>query len=183
VHLIAGPAGSEHNALAAIDLPGSIDTVPPVIENVSIFADDWSPLETQSAAPRIIIGTRFRVVVQAFDRMDGNPERRRLGVYRIGFKTGASGSLDNGPPAWNITFDKNPDPLAVKFAYAPGSVSGPTGPTVFRYIATNIVDGDRFERSFLDTSPFVEGIYTIRAYAADLSGNTTYKDKVIELVK
>ena len=175
VHLIAGRIGEEINALAAIDLPGIADTIPPVIEDVSIFSADWTKLSRDG---RIKLSERSRVVVRAYDRMNGNSERRRLGVYRIGYQL-----VSNGSPIseidWTIKFDRMPSNDAVKFAYAEGSRSGYTADTIFDYIATNRVDGDSFSEGFLDASTLASGAYTLRVFAADYFGNVTSKDVVV----
>ena len=115
--------------------------------------------------------------------MDGNPERRRLGVFRLGFQILAR---DNSPVtgvAWNISFDRNPPPEAVLFAYAPGSHSGATGETIFRYIVTNHVNNDGFGEGFLDPTELAAGEYILRVFAADYFGNTASKDTEFEVAK
>lgn len=183
VHLIAGAVGDEMNALDALDLPGVTDTTPPIIEETAIYNENWQPVETRSGQERITITGRTRVVVRAFDRMDGNPERRRLGVFRLGFQILAR---DNSPVtglAWNISFDRNPPPEAVLFAYAPGSHSGATGETIFRYIVTNHVNNDGFGEGFLDPAELPAGEYLLRVFAADHFGNTASKDTEFEVAK
>ncbi|HVG31952.1 MAG TPA: hypothetical protein VM911_02695, partial [Pyrinomonadaceae bacterium] len=97
VHLIAGPAGGELNALAALELPGIKDTVAPTIERdgVRLFNRDWQELRAASADndgkgkttdERIKVEGDVRIVVRAFDQMDGNAARRRLGIYRLGYQ-------------------------------------------------------------------------------------------------
>src|SRR5690606_3525702 len=46
VHLIAGPAGSEMNALKALTFPGVSDSIAPVVENVKLFDESWTEIET-----------------------------------------------------------------------------------------------------------------------------------------
>ncbi|MEQ1643168.1 MAG: hypothetical protein ABL959_06965, partial [Pyrinomonadaceae bacterium] len=86
VHLIAGRSGSEMNALDALILPGISDSRPPVIEKVSIYDQKWNLVETVSPNPRIKLTEKSRIVVRAYDQMDGNSERRRLGVYKLGYQ-------------------------------------------------------------------------------------------------
>ena len=174
VHLIAGRSGNEINALAALDLPGIADSIPPVIEAVSVFTDTWQKLPANASADKM------RVVVRAYDRMDGNSERRRLGVYRVGYQV-----LQNGTPIgdvkWQISFELSPSNDAVRFAYAEGSRSGYTPDTIFDYIATNQVDGENAREEFLDTTNLAPGRYTVRVFVADYFGRTATKD--VELVK
>ena len=179
VHLIAGRSGREINAPAAIDFPGIGDSIPPVIEDVSLFNADWQKLEPDSGDP-IKLAERTRVVVRAYDRMNGNSERRRLGVYRIGYQLVSNKSPINDID-WTINFDRMPSNEAVRFAYANGSRSGYTSDTIFSYIATNRVDGDSFSEGFLDTAALAAGSYTLSVFAADYFGNTTTED--VEIVR
>ncbi|MGB7210159.1 MAG: hypothetical protein WBD27_15995 [Pyrinomonadaceae bacterium] len=183
VHLIAGPSGDEMNALDALILPYVSDKTPPVIEDVSIFDENWRQIETEPAAKRIKLTGKTRIVVRAFDRMDGNPERRRLGVFRLGYQVLKKDLSPAGEINWNISFDRNPDPEAVKFAYAQGSHSGATGETIFKYIVTNKVSGHSFDEGFLDPTALGNGEFVLRAFAADYFGNIVSKDIFIEVTQ
>ncbi len=182
VHLIAGRSGSEMNALDALILPGLTDTRPPVIDNVTLFDEGWQELKTSSAKTTISLPLRTRIVVRAHDQMDGNPDRRRLGVYRVGFQILSS---DGGPIAdmrWGITFNRLPPPEAVRLTYAPRSRSGASVETTFNYIVTNFVNGDDYPREdVLDLTGFPDGPYLIRVTVADYSGNTSTTDFAIEV--
>jgi len=182
VHLIAGRSGSEMNALAALTFPGVTDSIPPVIEEVSLSTANWSEIETGSGNGRIKLTEKTRVVVRAYDRMDGNAERRRLGVYRIGYQI-LSGGSPLAETDWKISFDRMPSNDAVPFVYAQNSRSGATGETIFRYIASNRVSGEDFSEEFLELTALAAGEYTLRVYAADLFGNTASKDIILEVVK
>lgn len=183
VHLIAGPAGSEMNALAALELPGVSDSLAPTIEEISIYNQNWVPFETVTAEERITIRQKARIIVRAHDRMDGNPERRRLGVFRLGYQILGQDLLPVTVLDWNISFDRNPSADAVKFAYAAGSQSGATGETVFRYIVTNNVKGNSFSEGLFDPDQFEPGSYLIRIFAEDFFGNSSFKDIKIEVGK
>jgi len=183
VHMIAGPTGDEMNALDALILPGVDDTIPPVIEKVEFFDQNWRSVETEMPAARTKLTGSSRVVVRAFDRMDGNPERRRLGVYRLGYQVLNRDRSPLTETSWNISFDRNPSPEAAKFAYSIGSKSGPTGETIFKYIVTNKVSGNEFSEGFLDMSQYPAGEYILRVFAADYFGNTTTKDINFEVIK
>nr|HQU93103.1 hypothetical protein [Pyrinomonadaceae bacterium] len=183
VHLIAGPSGAEMNALAALTLPGVSDGIPPVIEKVTAFDESWNEIETQSGSSRIKLTGRSRIVVRAFDRMDGNPERRRLGVYRVGYQILNSDGTARTDPDWTITFDRNPPWEAVKTVYAIGSKSGYTDETIFNYVVTNRLKPDSFSEGFLDASAFEPGNYTVRVFAADFFGNQAFKDIQIEVIR
>jgi len=183
VHMIAGPNGDEMNALGALLLPGVTDTIAPVIEETAIYDENWQPIETKSADGRNILTGKVRIVVRAFDRIDGNPERRRLGVFRLGYLLMKSEHWIRGDVSWTINFDRNPSPEAVKFAYAPQSKSGPTGETIFRYIVTNNVNGSSFSEGFFDPNGLEPGKWVVRVFAADYFGNTSAKDINFEVSK
>ncbi|HEX6278558.1 MAG TPA: hypothetical protein VFZ49_00965, partial [Pyrinomonadaceae bacterium] len=137
VHMVAGKSGAEMNALAALVLPNVSDSIEPMIQDVSAYDPGWNKIETESSTSRIKLTGKTRIVVRAFDRMDGNPERRRLGVYRVGYQLLNADSQPATDVDWTITFDRNPPSEAVKTVYAPGSKSGATGETIFNYIVTN----------------------------------------------
>ncbi len=185
VHLIAGGSGAEMNALDALILPDIADTIAPVISQVALFRENWQPLlgETQKANERIRLDGKTRVVVAAYDRMDGNAERRRLGVYKIGYQISKADETPLSEINWTISFDRLPDADAVKTAYAAGSRSGATGETIFNYIATNRVSGDEFREDFLDASRLENGDYTLRVFAADFFGNQTARDIKFSVLK
>lgn len=183
VHLVAGRSGSEMNALDALFLPGIADSRPPTIEKVTFTDENWKPLETKSPNGRIKLTGRARVVVRAYDQVDGNAERRRLGVYQVGFHL-LNGDLS--PVAdrqWTIRFDRLPDAEAVALVYADGSKSGATGETIFNYVATNRVDGDYFKEGFIDPLTLAAGNYIVRVFVADYFGNTSSSDLMFEVEK
>jgi len=183
VHLIAGRSGSEMNALAALSLPNVSDTIAPTIERVELFKDDWSSIETETHESRISLSGKIRVVAQVYDRMDGNPERRKLGVYRLGYQL----FREDGSPAsdlkWTIEFERMPPTEAVRFVYADGSQSGPTGETIFNYIVTNRLTKDQIGEGFLDASTLQPGNYSLRVFAADIFGNERFKGTQIEVIR
>lgn len=178
VHLIAGRSGSEMNALDALILPGISDARPPVIEKVTFYDQNWDPVETSVAGPRIKLSGNIRIVVKAYDQMDGNAERRRLGVYKLGYSLTRKGEPE-AEVTWTIRFDKMPSNNAVKFAYAEKSHSGATGETIFNYIVTNYVGEDGAREGFLSAVP---GLYTLRVVAADYFGNVSRKEFEIEVI-
>ena len=181
VHLIAGRSGSEMNALDALALPGISDSRPPVIEKVTLTDKNWTELETASGNSRIKLRDQVRIVVRAYDQVDGNSERRRLGVYKVGYQIlrGDSAVLSEA----EIRFDRMPPNEAVKFVYALKSHSGATGETIFNYIATNSVEGDNYKEGFLDAAAMDAGIYTLRITVADYFRNSTNRDISFEIVK
>lgn len=78
VHLVAGRSGFEMNALDALVLPNVSDGIPPVIENARLLIDG-NEIETNGVVSRIQLAGKVRLLAEAYDRMDGNPDRRDLG--------------------------------------------------------------------------------------------------------
>lgn len=178
VHLIAGFTGREFNALDALNLPGVSDARKPVIEKVGLFTENWDKIETDSGEFRIEKDERYRLVVTAYDQMDGNAERRRLGVYGLRYeflKTDGSPLTEKASSGWALFFRRTPPHEAVKLVYAPGSKSGATGTTVFNYIVSNHVDGKNYKESYLDVSG-KKGSFVLRVFATDYFGNIASKD-------
>jgi len=183
VHLVAGRSGWEMNALDALVLPNISDKIAPVIEKVSLFDENWQAIETQNQTARITLNGKTRIVVKAYDRMDGNAERRRLGVFQIGYQIIKDGTIPVTDQQWTIRFDRLPEPEAVKLVYAVGSKSGATGETIFNYIATNKVHGNVANEDFFDAAQLENGRYVVRVFAADYFGNTASKDLEITINK
>ncbi len=184
VHLIAGRSGAEMNALDALILPDVSDKIAPVIEEATLFGEKWQPLgETSNANARINLSGKTRIVVRAYDRMDGNAERRRLGVFKVGYQILRADKTPVSEINWTISFDRLPDADAVKFVYAAGSKSGATGETIFKYIATNRVSNDEFREDFFDANQLENGDYILRVFAADYFGNQTARDTEFSVLK
>jgi sugar lactone lactonase YvrE len=198
VHLIAGPTNSEFNALAALELPGVKDTVAPVIEKdgVRLFDSEGREFDTtsatkeekrgQAAGEPLTVSGDVRVVVRAYDQMDGNAARRRLGLYQLGYQVlDVTGRPAQGfaEPLMTISFESLPDDSrAVSVAYAEGSKAGATGDTIFAYIVTNSVRDRAAAKNFWHTSSLPEGNYILRVFAADFFGNKTTRDVAVRIV-
>ena len=199
VHLIAGPVSSEFNALAALDLPGVRDTVAPIIETDGVqlsarngeqFAVAASSSGEKSgggnSAPASVRGD-VRIVVRAYDQMDGNAARRRLGLYRLGYQIlNADGTPAPGfsQPLETISFESLPDDsLTASLAYAKGSQSGYTGQTIFAYIVTNHVRDREAAEDYWHADKLSPGAYIVRVFAADFFGNRTTRDVAVRVVQ
>lgn len=183
VHLVAGRSGAEMNALDALIFPGISDTRAPTIEKVTITDENWSEIETAAANSRIKLTGKIRLIARAYDQMDGNSDRRRLGVYQVGYQLLRSDGSPLGDTQWTIKFDRLPDAKAIRFVYADGSKSGATGETIFNYIVTNRIRGDKIKEDFLDPTGLERGDYILRVLVADYFGNTASKDTLFEVVK
>ncbi len=177
VHLIAGRSGREMNAIDALTLPGIADSRPPTIESVSLFTQNWQPIETTNGIPRIKQGDQLRIVVRAYDQVDGNSERRRLGVYGVSYQL----SLGDAQAA-EIKFDRMPSNVFVSLLYANNSHSGATGETIFNYIATNSLIDGRAREGFVNTASLEPGKVTATVNVTDYFGNRASKQIEFEVI-
>jgi sugar lactone lactonase YvrE len=176
VHLNVGPPGEEANALL-VGFPNVVDTVPPVIAPKGITLTDLTgtPL-TEHAGPRLVVRGPVHIVVDAYDRMNDSPPRRRLGLYRAGYQVlNADGSPVPGftSPRLSIAFDRLPPAAdAPPTLYAPGSGIPFYGTrlTRYRYVLTTRVDqGTVVAEPWTPDLP--PGNYLVRVLAEDAAGN------------
>jgi streptogramin lyase len=176
VHLNVGPPGEEANLLQ-VGLPGVVDTVPPVIvvAGITLTDLDGHPL-TERVRSRLLVSGPVRVIVEAYDRMDDSPPRRRLGVYRVGYQVLRADGMPTPEfvhPHIAITFDRLPRATdAPPSLYAPGSGIPFYGTRVtrFRYLVTTRVDhGTVVEAPWVPSVP--PGDYVVRVLAEDAFGN------------
>ncbi|WP_238333500.1 NHL repeat-containing protein [Luteimonas marina] len=178
VHLIVGPHGHQHNAIR-LGFRGYVDTVPPRIDGIALLDEDDRPIATR-ANGRVRVprnGGGVQVVVDAWDQVDGNLPRRRLGLHRVGYQVlRADGTPAPGfeAPAMNLDFSRMPaHPDAVKLAYAADSgitVHG-AARTRFLYVASNRVRAGELAASHWQPSQLPPGDYLVRAFGEDASGN------------
>lgn len=191
VHMNLGPPGAELNPLA-LPFTGYGDGFAPRInrDGVQLFDESGARIEEKQAG-RLVVRGRLRIVVDAFDQVDGNQPRRRLGLYKLGYQLlHADGRPAPGfeQPRVQIEFDRlPPDREAPKIVYADESGITVYGSkeTRFLYEVTNTVRHGRAERGTLDTSTLPPGDYTLRILAADFAGNeaTENRDVPITVMK
>lgn len=129
----------------------------------------------------------LHIVVDAWDQVDDNEPRRRLGLYSLGYQV----LLPNGQPAPGFeqprmtqTFDHMPvDDEAVKLIYAPSSgitVHGAAA-TRFRYVVTNSALGGQVSIGRWLTRDLPAGDYILRIHAQDFSGNKALRGRDLAL--
>ncbi|MBA2304584.1 MAG: gluconolaconase [Acidobacteria bacterium] len=182
-HLNVGWPGEELNPLR-FRLPGFEDTVPPAIVRggVRVIGADGLPF-TRRERRRIVVQGRVRVVVDAWDQVNGNQPRRRLGLYRLGYQVlDAAGVPLAGfeEPLETIRFDRHPTAAsAARIIYASGSGIPVYGrrSTRFLYVVTSTLHNGVAADGVLDTKSLVPGDYTIRILAADISGNEAISNR------
>jgi sugar lactone lactonase YvrE len=175
VHLNVGWPGEEINPLR-FRLVQFQDTVAPTIAAIHLFTLDGERLVPGRREP-LVVDQPVQVVVDAWDQADGNEERRRLGLYELGYQVlRKDGSPLPGfeSPRKTIRFDElAPDPDAAGFVYASGSGIPFYGrrSTHFLYIVTNSLREGHGSASAWDPAGLEPGDYVIRVVARDISGN------------
>ena len=182
VHLNLGPWNAIANPLQ-LPFADFKDTVAPLIEAngievVKAVAASGQPDEafTEKRNGRLVVTGDVKILVTAYDRVDGNVASRKLGLYRAGYQLlHEDGSPVAGfeQPLINIEFNRlPPNDEDVTMAYAVGSgVSAYGTPTRFRYIVTNRVRDGQARAGLLRTSQLAPGNYLIRILAEDYAGN------------
>jgi sugar lactone lactonase YvrE len=188
VHMNLGPPGAELNPLV-LPLAGFADSVAPKIERggVHLF-DDAGQALTEKRGGRLVVRGAVRLVVDAYDQVDGNQARRRLGLYRLGYQVlRADGTPAPGfeQPRINIEFNRMPPGEdAAKIAYAEESGITVYGnkTTKFLYEVTNTVRDGRAVIGRWDTSALPVGEYTLRITATDYAGNEATAERDVPIV-
>lgn len=177
VHLNYGPWNAEANPLMLPFIDFS-DRVAPAIERDGIrLFDQTGKRLTEQRDGRLVVRGEVSIVVEAYDQVDHNAARRRLGLYRLGYQVLRS---DGAPapgfdePRINIEFDRlPPEQEAVKIAYADSSgitVYG-SATTRFLYVVTNVVRDGRAIADIWRASELPPGDYVLRILASDYAGN------------
>jgi hypothetical protein len=177
VHLSVGWSGAEYNPLT-LRLPGFEDTIAPTIVTggIRLFDAYGRPL-VERVRGRVRIGGRVHIVVEAWDRMNLNPPRRRLGLYRLGFQLlERDGSPVPGfeMPRETIRFDQlDSNPVSPRLVYAPGSGIPFYGEraTRFLYQVTSTYRKGEVVEGSLDAAGLTPGDYVLRILAEDVRGN------------
>jgi DNA-binding beta-propeller fold protein YncE len=182
-HLNIGWPGEETNPLR-FRLPGFSDTIRPVIarNGIRIIGEDGGIL-TARQQRRLLVSGRVRIAVDAWDQVDGNLARRRLGLYRLGYRIldGQGQPMPGyGGDGETLRFDRQPESAdAARIVYAGGSGIPAYGnrSTRFLYLVTSrLRDGVASDGTF-DASTLPPGDYTLRVLAADISGNEAFRNR------
>jgi hypothetical protein len=178
VHLELGPRGGDANPMV-LRFPGLADHIAPHLSAIQLVDASGRRL-TERLRGRLVVPREagpLSIVVDAWDQVDGDAARRRLGLYQAGFQIlTADGSPVKGfeRPQINLEFDRLPvDREATKIAYAPssGDTAHSAQQTSFLYVVTNRVRGGRAEIGGWRPVDLPPGDYTVRIFAADYAGN------------
>lgn len=177
VHLNYGPSGAQANPLVLpfIDFR---DSISPRIERdgIRLFNQSGERLEEKRQG-RLLVRGDVQIVVEAYDQVDDNAPRRRLGLYKLGYQIlRADGTPAPGfeGPRINIEFNRLPPQRdAVRLAYwdASGITVYGSATTRFLYVVTNTLRDGRAEAGAWRASELPQGDYILRVYGADYAGN------------
>jgi hypothetical protein len=126
---------------------------------------------------------RVAIVADAYDQMDGNQARRRLGLYKLGYQllhTDGRPVAGFGAPHITQVYDRLPrEREAVKLLYADGSgitVYGSKA-TRFTYAVSNTLhDGLALPGSW-KVGSLAPGEYTLRIHAEDYAGQAALEGR------
>lgn len=188
VHLDYSPNGGQVNALS-LPFPGLRDTIAPQIVSIGLQDASGRLLTARKGQPLKVARALgdVGIVVDAFDQIDGNQARRRLGLYQLGYQLlDAEGRPLPGyaQPLITQRYDQLPrNREAVRLAYADSSgitVHGSKA-TRFVYALNNkILDGRAIPGQWrvADLAP---GAYILRIYAADYAGNVATSGRDLAL--
>ncbi|WP_371867940.1 gluconolaconase [Pseudoduganella rivuli] len=204
VHLDYFRQGGALNPLS-LPFPGLRDTIAPRIAGITLFDMQGKPLGAPRERAKGKAGKKGKapaevkplvikrelgelaIVADAWDQMDGNEARRRLGVYRIGYQLlNADGSPAPGyaQPVITQLYDQLPrNRDAVKFAYAPNSgitVYGSKA-TRFAYTVTNRLEHGQVTPGTWRIADIAPGPYLLRIHAYDYAGNVATEGRDLPL--
>lgn len=184
VHMEYYPGGIAVNALA-LPFTGLRDTVPPRIQSIALYDANGQRLPRKKGQRLHVARTlgAVTIVAAAYDQMDDNLARRRLGLYKVGYQLlHADGSPVSGFETPRITqvYDRLPrEREAVKLLYAENSgitVYGSKA-TVFAYAVNNTLhDGVALPGTW-KVDGLEPGDYLLRIYAADYAGQVALEGR------
>ena len=181
-HLEVGWVAEELNPLR-FRMTQFRDTTPPAIRRsgVRLFAEDGQPI-TRAERGRLIVDGQVEVVVDAWDQVDGNAARRRLGVYSIGYQVlhpDASPAAGFEAPRQTIVFDRLPSEEAASLLFAAGSGIPEYGNRTSRFLyrATNTFRNGVAGPGRWDTRTLPPGDYILRMWVADIGGNVALQNR------
>ena len=178
VHLDYYQGGTVVNPLT-LPFTGFTDTVPPFIQRIALYDGAGNRITAKKGQPIRLARSlgEVQVVVNAYDQVNGNLARRKLGLYKLGYQLlQADGTPlpGFGQPVITQVFDRLPrNQDAVKAVYAPTSgitVYGSKS-TQFDYALNNRLQDGEIETGSWRIGELAPGRYTLRIHAADFAGN------------
>jgi sugar lactone lactonase YvrE len=188
VHLEYYPGGPVSNPLA-LPFAGVKDSIEPSIQGVALYDSSNHQLKAKTGkrlrVPRAL--GELGIVVEAFDQMDDNLARRRLGLYKLGYQLlGADGRPMPGfeQPLITQVYDRLPrNREAVKLVYAPKSGITVYGSKItrFAYAITNKLLNGQASAGSWNVASMPPGDYVLRVYVADFGGHIATQGRDLAL--
>ena len=185
VHLWMGVSGYGLNPLL-LGLRDFRDTVPPSIVSIEIRDGAGTRLTQRQAGRLLLPRGELALVVDAWDQVDGNLPRRRLGLYSLGYQwLHPDGTPLAGfeQPRTAIEFARLPGDEAIKEAYADKSgitVQG-SAETHFRYRVGSTPRTGPVAGGAWSTAGLAPGDYTLRIVTKDFSGNEALRGRDVAI--
>lgn len=187
-HLNVGWPAEEHNPLR-FRLPYFDDTVAPTIEpsGVRLFAEDGTRMNERLKG-RLLVSGRVRIVVDAWDQVDGNEPRRRLGLYSAGYQVLHANRVPLPgfeSPRTTIVFDRfspdGDDAAGLVFDAGSGIPFFGARRTRFLYVVTNTYRDGVATPGYWDTTELQPGNYILRVVASDIRGNVALANRDVPI--
>ena len=189
VHLDYYQGGTLVNPLT-LPFIGFVDTVTPTISRIALYDAAGKRITAKRGQPLQLDRTLgdVQIVVNAYDQVDGNLARRKLGLYKLGYQVlRADGTPLAGfeQPVITQIYDRLPrNPDAVKAVYAPTSgitVYG-SASTQFDYALNNRLRDGRIETGSWRIADLAPGEYLLRIHAADYAGQVAQNGRDLAFV-
>lgn len=189
VHLDYYQGGTLVNPLT-LPFIGFVDTVTPTISRIALYDAAGKRITAKRGQPLQLERTLgdVQIVVNAYDQVDGNLARRKLGLYKLGYQVlRADGTPLAGfeQPVITQVYDRLPrNPDAVKAVYAPTSgitVYG-SASTQFDYALNNRLRDGKIETGSWRIADLAPGEYLLRIHAADYAGQVAQNGRDLSFV-
>ena len=189
VHLDYYQGGTLVNPLT-LPFIGFTDTVTPTIARIALYDSAGARITARKGQPLRLPRTlgEIQIVVNAYDQVDGNLARRKLGLYKLGYQLlRADGAPLPGfeQPVITQVYDRLPrNPDAVKAVYAPTSgitVYG-SASTQFDYALNNRLHDGVITTGSWRIGELAPGEYILRIHAADYAGQVAQNGRDLGFV-
>jgi sugar lactone lactonase YvrE len=178
VHMEYFPGGPDMNPMM-LPFVGLVDTIPPQINSVALYDNVSGRRLVKKEQGRLLVPRNngdVSIVADAWDQMNGNLARRRLGLYKLGYQL----LHDDGTPVPGFeqplitqTYDRLPrEREAIKLVYAANSGIPAYGSaaTHFAYAVNNTLQNGVAAAGAWKVASIAPGNYILRIYAADFAG-------------
>jgi hypothetical protein len=184
VHLDYQPNGDAINPLSLpfIDLD---DTIAPQIQGISLADSAGKPLK-EKQGERLLVPRALgevQILVDAYDQMNGDQARRRLGLYKLGYQLlNADGDIIPGmeQPVITQLYDRLPrnrEAVSLVYAASSGITVHGNAETRFVYAINNSIIHGKVKPGAWKIGKLGAGNYTLRITAEDYAGNAATKGR------